>query len=75
MLRHASISKLHASLEWDEVGMHYVCDEGSTNSTQVNGRLLTTGEPATFGPGDALRFGDIEAFVALPETLWDALTT
>jgi FHA domain len=74
VLRHPSVSKLHATLEWDEAGIHYVSDEGSTNNTQLNGRVLAVGEPATFGPGDLIRFGDVEAFVCLPETFWDALS-
>jgi hypothetical protein len=73
VLRHPSVSKLHATLEWDEAGMHYVSDEGSTNNTQVEGRVLAPFEPAPFTPGDVIRFGDVECFVCLPETFWDAL--
>jgi hypothetical protein len=75
VLRHPSVSKVHATLEWDEAGIHYVSDEGSTNNTQLDGRVLAPTEPATFGPGDVIRFGDVETFVCMPETFWDALST
>jgi hypothetical protein len=70
---HASVSKVHAWFEWDEDGNIYLCDEGSTNNTQLNGRVLMAGELEPFVPGDLIRFGDVEAFLCLPETLWEAL--
>jgi len=74
VLRHASVSKFHGWFEVDEEGMFYVADAGSRNSTRINGEIIAAREPTPLEPGDALRFGSVEALLCSPRTLWTALS-
>jgi hypothetical protein len=75
VLRHASVSKNHAFIEYDDRALFYVCDEGSTNGTQINGRTLTPGELEVLEAGDTLRFGDVECLLIDAAVFWQALHT
>jgi hypothetical protein len=64
VLRHSSISKLHAQIhtEADTAGpkpRFWVIDAGSANGTTVNGQVQTPGSPLVVRPGDTITFGDI----------------
>lgn len=73
VLRHASVSKSHAFIEYDDRDLFYVCDEGSTNGTQINGRTLASGELEVLEAGDTLRFGDVECILIEASVFWRAL--
>jgi hypothetical protein len=72
-LRHRSVSKSHAWLELDEDGSFYLCDLGSTNTTQLNGHVLDSNVLERVHLGDRIRFGEVETTLCTAETLWDAL--
>jgi FHA domain len=74
VLRHPSVSKFHGWFEVDEEGKFYVTDATSRNSTCVNGRAIPPRQATAIEPGDALRFGSVDAYVCAPRTLWMALT-
>lgn len=73
VLRHSSVSKFHAWFEVDESGDVYVSDAGSTNLTRLNGQPMEPRTRMAVGPGDAIRFGAVEAVLCSPETLWTCL--
>ncbi len=73
VLRHASVSKFHGWFEVDEMGGLHLADAGSKNSTRVNGKQLAARELTRVGPGDAIRFGSVEALLCSPQTLFAAL--
>jgi len=73
ILRHRSVSKGHAWMEFDESELYYVCDTDSTNNTQLNGRVLDSEVLERFGPGDRIRFGEVETVVCAAAVLWDAV--
>lgn len=73
VLRHASVSKSHAFIEYDERDVFYVCDEGSTNGTQIGGRTITPGELEVLEAGDTVRFGDVECVLVDSGVFWDLL--
>lgn len=73
ILRHKSVSKSHAWMEFDESELYYVCDTDSTNSTQLNGRVLDSEVLERFEPGDRIRFGEVETVVCSAALLWDAV--
>ena len=73
VLRHSSISKFHAWFEVDEALTVYVSDAGSTNGTQVNGRLLKPKTAIAVAPGDSIQFGAIETVLCSPDVLWSCL--
>ena len=52
-----SISKAHASLLLNKVGVLVVADIGSTNGTFVNGERIAYGKAVEIEPGMALMFG------------------
>jgi pSer/pThr/pTyr-binding forkhead associated (FHA) protein len=71
VLRHASVSKLHAHFSLRGEGgaeVFLLADDGSANGTSVNGRDLARGEEAavTVSPGDQLRFGEVEGTLLDP---------
>src|SRR5215471_7013178 len=70
VLRHASVSQFHGWFEVDEMGGLHVADAGSKNSTRVNGKQLNPRELTRVGPGDAIRFGSVEALLFSPQTLF-----
>lgn len=71
VLRHASVSKLHAHFFVRVAGgveALYLADDGSSNGTAVNARDLGEGEQSAVvvEPGDRLRFGDVEVTLLDP---------
>ncbi|MDY0000764.1 MAG: FHA domain-containing protein [Polyangia bacterium] len=74
VLRHASVSKLHAHFFVRQQGgaeALMLADDGSSNGTAVNGRVLGEGDQAAVvsSPGDRLRFGDVEVTLLDPAGL------
>ncbi|MCO4748343.1 MAG: adenylate/guanylate cyclase domain-containing protein [Proteobacteria bacterium] len=57
VLAEDGVSKVHCALRIDPEGGFHISDEGSTNGTSVNDRLMTRG---TLSDGDRLRIGDVE---------------
>lgn len=68
VLRHPSVSKLHARVQTERKsgpdfpdGIEYfLIDAGSSNGTWVNDRLLRPPEPHALKLGDRIRLGDVE---------------
>ncbi len=73
VLRDASISKFHAWFEQEEDGSLCVADAGSKNGTSLNGRNLQPREFTRLQEGDKIRFGNVNATVCAPETLWEVI--
>jgi hypothetical protein len=73
VLRHNTVSKFHAWLELVSDGTYHVADAGSRNGTRLNGRNVVSGS-LPVSPGDALRFGSVEALVCSPTDLAAALS-
>ena len=73
VLRHESISKVHAWLEIDDDGVVSVCDAGSRNGTFVGGRRLGAREYSPVAFGAEVRLAGIVGIVCQAETLWAAL--
>ncbi len=59
------ISKHHAEIRETDVGFELV-DLGSKNFTYLNGKRLTSGQPALLNPGDRFKIGEFEV-VFYPE--------
>lgn len=83
VLRHPSISKLHAQIHRepssgndhsDAFGFKLV-DAGSANGTKINGRRLARGEVSEIRNGDKVAFGDIVCSFLDAATLYDRLRT
>jgi hypothetical protein len=70
VLRHSTISKFHAWFEVTDTDTLYLCDAGSTNLTYVNDRRLEPRVRTPVEPGDAIRFGGVEAVLGSPTGLW-----
>ncbi len=65
ILRHSSISKLHAQIHTEEneataEKSFFISDAGSANGTSVNGKPLEKGESILLHLGDKITLGDIE---------------
>lgn len=73
VLRHASVSKTHAYIEYDEHDVFYLADEGSTNGTQIGGRTLEPGDLEIVAPGEVIRFGEVECVLVDAGAFWDLL--
>ena len=56
LLNHPDVSRLHAGIKEIE-GRFYLFNLSSTNSTTLNGRLVTVEEPEALASGDELRIG------------------
>jgi hypothetical protein len=75
VLEHASASKRHALLRWDDT--HVRCtiqDLGSTNGTFLNASTRLRRE-TTLKNGDILSFGEAQYWFLLTETLYTRLKT
>lgn len=59
----AGVSRQHARV-WLEGGQTFICDEGSTNGTYVNGVRLTPGLPHMLQPGDTVRIETVTLSVS-----------
>ena len=78
ILRHPSISKLHAQIHKETEGNEdkpafKVIDAGSANGTFVNKKRLVKGEPCPLYPGDSVTFGDIECMFLNTGSLYENL--
>lgn len=78
ILRHSSISKLHAQIhtERDEESSEerfFISDAGSANGTWVNGKTLKTGAPVLLHAGDKVTIGDIESTFLDAQSLYGYL--
>lgn len=67
VLDHASVSKLHASLSWDERGV-LLEDLQSLNGTKLNGRALIA--TTKLRDGDLIRLGDAAVVFVTTPTLF-----
>lgn len=54
----AHLSRRHAEIFSDPLGRIFIRDAGSINGTIVNGRPVTTTDPALLKPGDRVQVGD-----------------
>jgi pSer/pThr/pTyr-binding forkhead associated (FHA) protein len=65
VIAHGSVSRSHAVLEWAPATPYpVVLDQGSSNGTSLDGRLLPKKQAVMFGAGSVLSFGEVE-FMAL----------
>ncbi len=70
VLRHASISKLHAYFESTGPGAWSVTDAGSKNGTSVEGTRLAPRESRGVANGDQVTFGSIDTLFLHARTVW-----
>jgi FHA domain len=68
-----SVSNLHAWINCDDDGVHYIMDNESTNGTRLNGRRLSKRMPTDVSAGDHIEFGDLQAVWCDLSTLRSAL--
>lgn len=78
ILRHPSISKLHAQIHKETEGVEgkpafRVIDAGSANGTYVNKKRLVKGKPCPLCSGDSVSFGDIECLFLDAGSLYEHL--
>lgn len=67
ILRHQSVSKLHARIHVQETGKgdasadgtYWITDMKSTAGTAINGALLRPSQPHPLGPGDEIKLGQV----------------
>ncbi|WP_437764171.1 FHA domain-containing protein [Sorangium sp. So ce281] len=71
VLRHPSVSKLHAHFRRNEQGQLVLIDNGSQNGTRVNGKLLSESEPQEVSVGDVLQFGRLTTSLLDAAALFD----
>jgi hypothetical protein len=64
VLRHRSVSKLHAHFKLDDKGLMCLVDDGSQNGTRVNGQVLKPGVPQPITVGDVVQFGHLTATIS-----------
>ena len=70
ILRHASVSKFHASVEPIDENTVKIIDTGSTNQTSLNDVTLPSRALVEARSGDRLGFGNVEAVLWSPRALW-----
>ena len=63
IIRHPSVSKLHAYFEHKEGVPTTLVDVGSINGTVVNGHPAPPDEPVPIAPGSLLIVGDVDCEV------------
>jgi hypothetical protein len=73
VLRHPTVSKFHAWFETAEDGATYLHDADSRNQTLVNGAVLAPRARHAVGPGDVVRFGNVECVLCTPAAFWASL--
>jgi pSer/pThr/pTyr-binding forkhead associated (FHA) protein len=73
VLRHQSVSKLHARVHVDESGALWLTDMKSTTGTWVNDVPLVPSQPQRLEPGDEVRFGQVICDFLDPPTLYRRL--
>jgi hypothetical protein len=62
VLRHSSVSKLHAHFRLDGAGLALL-DNSSRNGTAINGEPLIPEQRAQVRPGDRIRLGSLESLL------------
>ena len=72
VLRHRSVSKFHAWIEYHGDNQLSLRDAGSKNHTRVNGIKLPTTQGA-ITPGDEIKFGSVKARLCTARALWEAV--
>lgn len=73
VLRHRSVSKLHAHFRREVDGKFRLIDNGSQNGTRVNGKLLLEGEQQPVVVGDLIQFGHLTVTLTDAAGLFDML--
>jgi len=73
VVRHRSVSKLHAHFFVDDDQGMSLADAGSRNGTRVNGRRLAANETVLLAANDELRFGSVDAIYKTPLEFYDFL--
>lgn len=73
VIRHASISKLHAHVRIREDGALLLVDVSTRNPTLLGGRKIDPASPPVIESGVEVRFGDVSATVLDPPSLHAAL--
>jgi len=73
VLRHASISKLHAHFKPGRGAEAELVDFGSRNGTRVNDRKLLPNAPRVVASGDIIQFGGVPTRLVDAEGLYDLL--
>lgn len=73
VLRHASMSKLHAYFELGDGGLFRVADAGSRNGVVVNGTKTAPKALNEIAVGDAITFGSLWTMVLDARTPWCVL--
>ncbi len=71
VLRHPSVSKLHAHFRRNEQGQLVLVDNGSQNGTRVNGKVLSESEPQEVAVGDVIQFGRLTTSLLDAAALFD----
>ncbi len=64
LLPQAQVSLVHARIERRGDG-YTITDDGSTNGTHINGRVLPTAEPQPLSDGDLVAIGDFQLQVGI----------
>jgi len=59
VLRHSSVSKLHAHVRRGDDGVHLIYDAESHNGTSVGSKRVTAAEPQPLRSGDLVTFGAV----------------
>lgn len=72
VVRHSSVSKLHAHFRKEGAG-HTLTDVGSHNGTKADGTALVPHQPVAVRPGMMLVFGAIQARVLDAKSAYDLL--
>jgi hypothetical protein len=73
VLRHPTVSKVHAFFSEIEPGVWTLSDQGSTNGTWVGGVRLKANDPRKLGPNEMLGFGQCHAAFKATGALWQFL--
>lgn len=71
VLRHAGVSKFHASIEVQDGPRLIVRDSESRNHTYIDGQLVVNRVEVL--PGQMIRFGSVDARICSGEVIWNAL--
>jgi len=73
VIRHSSVSKLHAHFRKDATSGLTLTDVGSHNGTRIDGTALVPHRPEAVRPGMTLLIGGIQARVLDARAAWDLL--
>jgi hypothetical protein len=73
VIRHSTVSKLHAYISVSETGSYTLTDADSNNGTYAGDRLLAVHTPEPLCPNDVIIFGTVPVRVLDAESLHEAL--